>query len=516
MKPILTFISFLVATNLFSQKIDWKNAPLNPCAIYYTLNHYNLNGPVKESNSISLGDKLFNLSFNEDGYLVRKLVTQPARTSKVLHEYEYSSKGVLKSTKMSFLDSQDKVTKTYESKIVYNDKGQIAEVIALPGNSKTFFNYDKNGNLISKKYRNESGKDSGGVEYTYNANSQIIKEHEINNDWTYTFNFDYLIKEDGNLQIEVFTYKNGVLRVKEGAFPVSTLDRQSYMSNRNNPEIYTYNTLGHEAYNPDFVDVSLDQYNNLRRAYGFKYDAELVTIELTYYNNIVSTITKPKIDSNCLNGNCIDGYGEYKTDEYTLLGLFKNGKANGYCLQMYNSGNYMGNFKDGFRDGFGTYRWKESNQIYIGEWKIGKQHGYGYYFTNNVISSAGYYENGKQVINMFEAYKNNQTSNGCLGNCTEGFGTLTYQDGAATTGFFKNGKINGPATITWSNKDVYSGNWIDNVRQGHGFYMFSDTQAIYYGGFENNKRNGWGMYFDKDSNFINKGIWVDNVIQTSM
>ncbi|WP_111307836.1 MORN repeat-containing protein [Confluentibacter sediminis] len=260
---------------------------------------------------------------------------------------------------------------------------------------------------------------------------------------------------------------------------------------------------------PDYYNMEKDKMY-LARMYDEKTDAETL-------NNTKQTSTNTtSSNTNCLSGNCIDGYGELQTKESTLIGLFKNGKANGYGIQTYDKGVYMGNFKDGIRDGNGIYNWKDINQFYIGEWKQGKQHGFGYFITNQVITSAGYYENGAQVTNMFEPYRNKTISNGCQGNCNDGFGQLTYSDGTVVTGFFKNAFINGPASIVWKNQDIYIGNWNNNVREGQGMYIYKNTGEIYYGDFSNNNREGWGMYYDKNGNVLNRGIWANGNIKTSM
>ena len=80
MKHILASLILLFVVSANSQTIDWQNAPLNPAAEYYTLNHYNLNGEVKKSYSLDFVERTLNLDFNENGFLTKQLTSGPSKS----------------------------------------------------------------------------------------------------------------------------------------------------------------------------------------------------------------------------------------------------------------------------------------------------------------------------------------------------------------------------------------------------------------------------------------------------
>ena len=85
--------------------------------------------------------------------------------------------------------------------------------------------------------------------------------------------------------------------------------------------------------------------------------------------------------------------------------------------------------KNGKKNGFGNYSWKESNQQYYGHWKNNAINGYGYVVTNGETTDAGIYTNGKLTKDLSVDYKNKNLSGGnCLGNCTNGYGTIKYNN----------------------------------------------------------------------------------------
>ena len=80
--------------------------------------------------------------------------------------------------------------------------------------------------------------------------------------------------------------------------------------------------------------------------------------------------------SECIQGDCYNGYGVYIYDTEDI---------------------YQGEFKNGDRHGQGTYRWLdgESNgDSYKGEWRNGTFHGQGSYTSQNGEIFNGKFENG--------------------------------------------------------------------------------------------------------------------------
>lgn len=158
--------------------------------------------------------------------------------------------------------------------------------------------------------------------------------------------------------------------------------------------------------------------------------------------NNSSTSQNKSSTSSCHSGNCTDGYGTYTYESGAKVeGFFKNGKLNGYGEFIYANGDtYKGNYIKGQPNGYGIYYWKQKNLHYYGHWKDTKQHGYGYFVKNGETVEAGIYSEGKLITNLLSDFSNGKSSGNCLGNCTNGYGSITYDQGDAYEGLFKNGK----------------------------------------------------------------------------
>lgn len=163
MKNKIILLLIFLNINLSAQTIDWKNAPLNPAAVFYTTNHFNVNGPIKEFSAKSRGGEIFYLRFNESGKLVEKITSQAAETSKIQFTYQYDAKGKLMNETMAFLDN--KGAKTYESttSITVNDKGLVTKKGSM------ICSYDKNDQLISIINKDKNGKVNYKQEFVYNT-----------------------------------------------------------------------------------------------------------------------------------------------------------------------------------------------------------------------------------------------------------------------------------------------------------------------------------------------------------
>ena len=203
LKCTILFILFF-GLSLNAQKINWDNTPLNPTTIYYSKNHFNLNGPVKEIRETSFGGKLFNLDFNKDGYLTKKLTSSAGGSFKIVTYYTYLTTGVLSSTKQVYLDTKGNPSgKSLDYNYAYNQKGLIASKTQVSKGEKTIYNYDSNNNLISISYINSNGNPVKINEYSYNNYGQIIleKEHNNYNKRVYSYKFKYHKKDKNTLKI---------------------------------------------------------------------------------------------------------------------------------------------------------------------------------------------------------------------------------------------------------------------------------------------------------------------------
>ena len=203
--------------------------------------------------------------------------------------------------------------------------------------------------------------------------------------------------------------------------------------------------------------------------------------------------------SNCVSGNCEDGYGtfiwgdetQWAGDKYT--GDWKNGMRDGFGTYFYNGGSkYIGQYVQNSMTGQGTYYWAAGDK-YVGEWLNGKMNGNGtYYYANGKI------EKGKWINGKFMGADNIYT--GCIsGNCDNGYGVYIWESGEKYEGNWKNKKRNGQGTNYFVTGFVYEGEWLDDLRHGYGVLTFnSDSEFDKFSGqWLNDKVSGYGTLLYK-------------------
>jgi|LGOV01.1.fsa_nt_gb hypothetical protein len=283
----------------------------------------------------------------------------------------------------------------------------------------------------------------------------------------------------------------------------------------------------------------------------------ITTINAQEKENKTSTNQK----SDCISGDCENGYGKIKYNNGTYEGNFKNGIKHGKGFYKWNSkDSYEGDFKDGKKDGHGVYHysdgWKHIGEFidgkltgkakqynekgklvfegyfvkgklhgygtshfnnggkYVGEYSNGKRHGYGKEINKNGdVAYEGQWENGKTKSNVGNKTPdtNIAKTKGCIsGNCTDGYGKYVYDNGYYK-GFFKDGKKNDYGFYSWNNGDFYFGNWNDNSRNGYGEYFWKNG-SDYIGEWKNGAITGYGIKKESDKTY-KRGIWNNNVLK---
>ena len=131
-------------------------------------------------------------------------------------------------------------------------------------------------------------------------------------------------------------------------------------------------------------------------------------------------------------GNKFHGKGTLtKKNGDVVVGSFHNGKAQGYCEYMYNSGAANGT-------------------VYKGDFHDGKMHGHAEMMSNKGVYYIGQFANSA---------KNGQ-------------GEMRFYDPHESKG------------------DLYKGNFKTNMREGHGTYYFSKQEWTYVGEWKNGKKHG--------------------------
>ncbi|MFK7951192.1 MAG: MORN repeat-containing protein [Saprospiraceae bacterium] len=221
---------------------------------------------------------------------------------------------------------------------------------------------------------------------------------------------------------------------------------------------------------------------------GIMYTKENLTIGGIWVNNELSNstnneytgntnVTIIKNVENCLSGDCINGFSTMQSrNKEMYTGHFKNEKFNGYGVYVYaNNDLYIGEWKNNLRHGYGVQytKSKSSSYKYIGEWIDGRQTGKGMIlFDNGAISKYGIWQD-----NMFQEEKK---ITGCIeGDCQNGKGTYTWNNGKRYEGNFTDGLFSGEGIYYYSNGNKYIGMWKDGMKHGEGiYYTLSDNTVI--------------------------------------
>lgn len=150
----------------------------------------------------------------------------------------------------------------------------------------------------------------------------------------------------------------------------------------------------------------------------------------------------------------------------------------------FNGGNYEGETEDGVPSGYGSWTNDDGSQQYIGFWYYGKKQGTG------TLTYGKYIYVGQLKNNKFN-----------------GYGELSYKDRILYAGEWVNGKRAGKGIIKDSIGKKIIGNWnADTLVSGKRI----DSLGIYNGQFDKyGLANGHGSYLDKEGNYY-EGHWTDD------
>jgi hypothetical protein len=161
---------------------------------------------------------------------------------------------------------------------------------------------------------------------------------------------------------------------------------------------------------------------------------------------------------------------------------------------------YEGELVDGKREGRGICLYSNSN-LYEGEWRRDKEHGYGKLMTSDrrQIIYEGEWERGKIQGNGTYYYGSSNPANPgsrYIGEFREslrnGTGRYYLEGGAVYDGQWRDGMMNGRGVFTWPDNSVYDGEWKDGKRNGQGLLRSADG-FVYDGQWVNNAMEGKGL-----------------------
>ncbi len=247
-----------------------------------------------------------------------------------------------------------------------------------------------------------------------------------------------------------------------------------------------------------------------------------------------------------------------------FVGEWLNGLRHGHGVETYpendkwNRISYDGEWKDGERTGNGTFIWKNRGK-YVGAWLNGWKHGHGvetypendqssgigsmiwqlikinflpnnlknnhgvtniaHDGDNNEISYDGEWKKGQYSGEGTLIYKTGRKYIGeLLNNFRHGHGIMSYAENdewnrISYDGEWKEGKITGKGTFIWKNGEKYVGEWLNNLRHGHGVETYPENDSInrisYDGEWKGDMRSGQGtLTWKSGEKYIGK--WLND------
>lgn len=177
--------------------------------------------------------------------------------------------------------------------------------------------------------------------------------------------------------------------------------------------------------------------------------------------------------SQCLSGDCKNGFGKYDYGFAVYEGNFTAEKANGKGTIDYGNGEkFVGNFKNGSEDGDGIL------------------------YKNNVAKNVKYVNGKIQIKNEVTIIGGNAPKvEGCIvGDCYNGYGEMIFDSGNTLKGEFLYGLRNGKCAYTLSGGNTLVGNYIkDDLVDGVSFYK--NEGITFTGTFSNNSEPKTGKYY---------------------
>lgn len=335
----------------------------------------------------------------------------------------------------------------------------------------------------SNRTFNAEGKeiinDLAGADYIY-YNAKNGKELNVRVNFTYVAGYDFYLYEydaKGNWTTRVQLYYNTGFGNDEWRLEEIMYREVIYTDGSVSKPTGTL-TADRSKYMELATTVPTIDYDPLKNGYA-AYVGKTNLLNLKSVSNTSISTEKTVPNSDCLAGDCKDGFGKKKIEHSTVQGIFSKGKLNTIAIQDYGTGVYQGEYSNGIRNGYGIYTWNETGQTYIGTWNNGKQDGFGIVMQGDSVLQAGEYEAGKQKLNYVQPFQTGVENGNCTGNCSNGFGKFTFNNGDWYMGFFNNGQF-----------------------FKLGIYYFNNEGTMYWGTYDNTKMHGSGHYYTKEYTYI--------------
>lgn len=191
-------------------------------------------------------------------------------------------------------------------------------------------------------------------------------------------------------------------------------------------------------------------------------------------------------------GNNVVGWETVMTKEpfqKQLQFLHTHSKTGTFVEQYGADGRFEGEFLNGMRHGKGLHEFR--GEVYQGDWKWDKRHGWGALTLGD----------GSQVKGEWEAGKPHGYS--CV---IDPKGTVTYE------GEFRNGKRHGLGRQIFDSGDMYDGCWKEGRLHDRGVYYFTNGDKL-YGMWSQGKYDGIGVFHYADGS-VSRRVYKDGVLMS--
>ncbi len=566
MKLLLKFILVLICVPTFSQPVDFVNAPLNPIALKYKKEHFNLKGDV-------FGYDVF--MFDEKGFLIKHKEFEmnrylydnglPSATT-LGNTFYFNSNGLLEKRTFPFNGFQ---TETY----TYDTNGLLKEVKSTYSSSTKNYDYDNKQRLIRKS---EYGKIKT---YTYLQQGGLLiiteKDESVNPHKTKTLTYKngHLVK-DGDYEIPLkFDSKNNPIDLYKGS-PIYFSD----VKNKSNLFSVVYNKPSYVNFNK----ISDCKFYLNDKEVNFIYNRTLGKNDIIIYdifNHKYLTLKDVFNDSKSgkkqqITNLFIDGKSFLEISGSTKMlihqgvqmsqsaflpkTLFIYSQSNYYIIYdallnktfyrkydpsksfaFYPLDELMSEDNIFFiKDGNKVMTMEKGKVIENSEYTIAYNNNDGVLLKNGepkyylpsykvakdvtIYSGRKYNKNKDQYTVTNSNVTQTTTSSslnksvGCIsGNCKDGYGVYKLEGGGVIEGFFSYGKLNGYAKHDFPNGDNYTGNYVNGNKSGFGIYKWKASSTEYYGEWNNNMMNGYG-YVVTNNKTTQAGIYTNGKLTTDL
>ena len=236
----------------------------------------------------------------------------------------------------------------------------------------------------------------------------------------------------------------------------------------------------------------------------------------------------------------MDGYSSYRfKDGSTYAGFWKNGEFHGFGKKTNGNGSvYSGFWEQGKKHGKGKLFWQDNS--YEGSWEDNQEHGRGVQVLGNGDRYDGWFFEGERSGKGKLTYSTGASLEGIFknGEIYTGTGMAVSKEGTARIGEFQHGALQGPGRVVWktgttiegdfrdgqvcgictvsyTNGDVYQGEWAPGQgsregrgREGQGRLVYANGKVLEGVFWRNAILHGTGMQVSK-AGVEEEGQWQD-------